>query len=354
MKKLSPMILLGITAAIAAGCASGDRKAELPGWSFETGMIYPADRSLSRPEDGVALQDGRVVVADQVHGLRVLSAAGASRPFGRLAAAGYLHKPPAIVGGANGVTLEPAGTHLLVADVFRGGLYRVDIATEATELIYQHPFGINVARADRLGGIWFTQSTQNKPEQGERDLFKSVDIPTPDGALYHLPPAKGGERGTPVRLIGGLAFANGLALDETRGYLYLAETMGGRVLRYRLNVDAGRVADQTVVLEGLKPDNLQLDQHNRLWIANPVRNEIVVLDLATGTRRSVFRIATPESEKTIAEIDNRLRQGRQWLELLAPPLWEPGPGPITGVVLSPDGETVYLTGLGNALIRLKR
>jgi hypothetical protein len=94
--------------------------------------------------------------------------------------------------------------------------------------------------------------------------------------------------------------------------------------------------------------------HYRLWIANPVRNEIIVLDLSKGSSRSVFRISTPESEKTIAEIDTRLRQGQPWLKLLAPPLWEPGPGPITGIVLSPDGETVYVTGLGKALIQLKR
>ena len=36
------------------------------------------------------------------------------------------------------------------------------------------------------------------------------------------------------------------------------------------------------------------------------------------------------------------------------PLWEPGPGLITGMILSPDDGPVYLTGLGNALIQLTR
>ncbi len=207
MKKLIPIILLS-TAAIVAGCASGERKSPaLPSWSFNPEMIFPADRSLKRPEDGVALQDGRVVVADQVDGLRIISADGSSRPFGKFADAGYLHNPPETVGGPNGVTLEPAGTHILVADVFRGGLYRVDIATEATELVYQHQFGINTASGDRSGGIWFTQSTQNKPEQGEKDLFRSVDIPTPDGALYYLPPPNGRESRAAVQLVEGLRFA---------------------------------------------------------------------------------------------------------------------------------------------------
>jgi len=354
VNKLAQIILLG-TAAIVAGCGPAAHKSvAMPGWSFSPEMIFPADRSLNRPEDGVVLKDGRVVVADQLAGLRVLSADGSSRVFGKFADAGYLHDPPAIVGGPNGVTLVPAGTHLLVADVFRGGLYRVDIATEATELVYQHQFGINMARGDRSGGIWFTQSTQNRPEQGEKELFQSVDIPTPDGALYYLPPAAGGESQTAVQLVGGLVFANGLALDETGGYLYLAETLGGRVLQYKLDVQSGQVTDRAVILEVVKPDNIELDRHNRLWIASPVRNEIIVLDLATGTTQSVFRISTPDSERVILEIESRIREGQSWLGLFSAPMWEPGPGPITGMALSAGDGPVYVTGLGNALIQLKR
>lgn len=353
-KKLILMIVFCM-AVITAGCSADELKVTAsPGWSFNPEMIFPADRSLRRPEDGVVLRDGRVIVADQVDGLRIISADGSSRPFGKFADAGYLHNPPGTVGGPNGVTLEPAGTHVLVADVFRGGLYRVKIATETTELVYQHQFGINMARADSSGGIWFTQSTRNKPEQGEKDLFNSVDIPTADGALYYLAPLGEREPSIAVKLVGGLKFANGLALDESRGYLYLAETMGGRLLRYRMDVLAGTVTDQMVVLEDIKPDNIELDRHNRLWIANPVRSEIVALNLNTGAIESVFRISTAESEQLVLEAESRIRESRSWLELLSPPLWEPGPGPITGMILSPDDGPVYVTGLGNALIHLKR
>jgi len=211
-----------------------------------------------------------------------------------------------------------------------------------------------MARGDHSGGIWFTQSTQNKPEQGERDLFRSVDIRTPDGALYYLPPPSGGKPRTAVQLVGGLSFANGVVLDETGGFLYLSETMGGRVLRYRLDVQAGQVTDQTVALTDVRPDNLELDRHNRLWIANPMWNEILVLDLNTDTAQSVFRISTRKSEQVILEIESRIRDGKSWLELLSPLLWEPGPGLVTGIILSADNGPVYVTGLGNTLIQLKR
>jgi sugar lactone lactonase YvrE len=288
-------------------------------------MIFPADRSLNRPESGVGLKDGRIVVADQVDGLRLVQTDGSSRPFGKFAEAGYLHDPPKIVGGPNGVTLEPSGTQIIVADVFRGGIYRVDVETEATELDYQHDFGVNMARTDRSGGIWFTQSTRNHPENGEAELWRAVETPTPDGALWYIPPPTGGEERTAVQLVDDFYFANGIALDEDAGYLYVAETMGNRVYQFRVDVAAGQVSNRTVVL-----------------------------DPATGIAQSVFRLSTPESEELVETIEARLQAGQPWLQYMTPPLWEPGPGPITGMILTPNDGPVYASGLGDALIRLER
>ena len=354
MNKLIAAILVGIS-GILAGCAADERDpAELPRWSFSPQMIFPADRSLKRPEDGVVLTDGRLIVADQADGLRLVLADGSSRPFGKFVEAGYLHNPPEVVGGPNGVTLEPDGTHILVSDVFRGGIYRVNVATEATELVYQHPFGVNMARRDRAGGIWFTQSTRNSPERGEEELFRSVNFRTPDGALVYLPPPDGAAAGVAVQLVDGLNFANGIALDEDGGYLYLAETTGNQVLRFRLDVAAGRVAERTVAVEVVTPDNLELDEYGRLWMALPVRSEIAVFDPATGRTRSAFRLSTPATEELIEAIESRIRAGEPWLDLMTPALFDPAPGLMTGMVISPGDGPVYLTGLGNALIQLKR
>jgi sugar lactone lactonase YvrE len=354
MQKLTQAVVIGV-AVVLGGCTSVERDdARLPRWSFGPEMIFPADRSLARAEDGVALTDGRLIVADQANGLRLVETDGSNRPFGRFADAGYLHSPPEIVGGPNGVTLEPSGTHVLVSDVFRGGIYRVDITTEATELVYQHAYGVNVARRDRGGGIWFTQSTRNNPENGEEELFRAVAVAIPDGALFYLSPSQASENPTAVPLVDDLRFANGLALDEAAGYLYVAETMASRVLRFRMDVAAGQVSDQTIALEVDHPDNLELDRHNRLWIASPLRNEIVVFDPTTHAAESVFRISTPESEHLIETIDARIRDGDSWLDLMVPDLWEPGPGLITGMILPLDDGPIYLTGLGNALVQLRR
>lgn len=356
------LLFLAATATLT-GCANAEPGSattaaapatELPHWAFTPEMIFPADRSLLRPEDGVALPDGRLIVADQAHGLRLVRPDGSNRPFGSFAGAGYVHAPPHAAGGANGVTLEPGGTHILVADVHHGGIYRVDVTTEATELLYQHRFGVNIARRDSRGGVWFSQSTRNTPEAGEAGPMVALDAPVPDGAVYHLPAAGGRAAGVAVRVADGLFFANGIALDEQGGYLYVAETMGGRVLRFRMDAAAGQLGDRTVGLEIPAPDNLELDPQGRLWIAGALRSEIVVLDLATGVARSVFRIATPRSEAVILEAERRMEAGMSVLDLYGPDWWEPAPGSITGLILSPGGGPVYVANLGNALIRLER
>ena len=106
------MIALLATSLIAAGCATGtsDRgtsdASTLPRWTYDPTLVFPADRSLTRPEDGIALPDGRLIVSDQVHGLRLVEVDGTSKPFGDLVATGSSHRPPDHPGGANGISLE--------------------------------------------------------------------------------------------------------------------------------------------------------------------------------------------------------------------------------------------------------
>lgn len=331
-----------------------EASAPLPSWTFDSTMVFPADRSLHRPEDGVALPDGRLVVADQESGLRLVNPDGTGRPFGKLPEAGYSHRPPAHAGGPNGVALEPDGSHLLVADIFGGAIYRVDVTTEATEKVFQHRYGINTAVRDSRGNIWFTQSARNTPEEGEARMWATIDVPRAEGALYRLPFRDGRFAATPELMVDSLFFANGIAIDEAGGQLYLSETTGGRVWQFPVDLDRGTLGARTVFADSVGADNIELDGEGNLWIANPSGHEVLAVGLATRERHRVFQAITPEQQAVLEEFTRRGRTGEPRMNLITPAYWPPLPGAITGIILGPGNRPVYLTTLGNALIRLPR
>jgi sugar lactone lactonase YvrE len=345
-----------IALAGLSACATSASDQGLRTWSFEESSNFPTANGLVRPEDGLVLRDGRIVVADQELGLRVIAADGSTRSFGRFATSRYVHAPPAQPAGPNGVSLEPDGIHALVADVFTGEIYRVNLESEATEQIYTHEFGVNTAVSDSTGAIWFTQSTENRrgPQSVAR-LFEPFDKYTTDGALYRIaPPSRNGTRAPARRVLSGLSFANGIAIDEARGRIYLAETLGDRITAYRLSVASGHIADPRVLATMTAPDNVELDEHGRLWIASPVTSAVYVVDPDSGATTTVFRVHTVKSERAVAEWNRRKAAREPLLELFAPDMWAPMPGAATGVILTPGGGPVYVSGLGDALMRLDR
>lgn len=336
---------------LAAACTSHRSDADqLPQWSYDPTMVFPADRSLAAPEDGIELTDGRLIVADQVHGLRLVGADGTSAPFGDLAGAGYLHRPPDHNGGANGVSLEPDGKHLLLTDGNYGEIYRVDVASGATEVVYRHRYGVNTAVRDSRGAIWFTQSTRNTDEAR---MWAAVDVPTPDGALWWLASKDGQLADTAVVVVDSLLFANGVVIDEKAGQLYVAETIGNRVLRFRVDLDTGRLSERTVIAD-IAGDNVELDGEGHLWVVDPLSNAVWMINTTTGERHIAFHEQTPEQQATVVEFLRRGETGAPRMELITPDLWAPLPGILTGVIVGPGPGPVYVTGLGNALLRLER
>lgn len=126
----------------------------------------------------------------------------------------------------------------------------------------------------------------------------------------------------------GLDFANGLALDERRGRLYLAELGQDRIWQFPWQAGTGDLGEPEVLASVNRPDNLELDAAGQLWVALPARSEILIVDPDTGAAHSAFHAQTPELSSAL-------------------------PGMLTGVILSPDTGLVHLTGLGNALVRLE-
>jgi sugar lactone lactonase YvrE len=312
--------------------------------------LFPADLSLARAEDGVALDDGSLLVVDQVHGLRRLMPDGSSEPFGRMREVGYRHEPPEHAGGANGITLEPAGTHVLVADIFHGGIYRVSLEDGQSSKIYQHRYGVNVALRDSTGAIWFTQSAHNTAEEGEARMWAAIDKPLVEGALLRIPMEEGRLAMQAEVVADGFRFANGLALDEDAGVLYLAESSALRVNRFDVDLETGRLGGRESIVEGVLPDNLELDDEGRLWIGTPLPNTILVWNPQTRETRSLFPEPTAQRRELMTEWRRRLEAGESLMDLVSPAVFAPFPGFVTGIILGAKDGRVYFSGLMNTLV----
>ena len=325
-----------------------------PTWSFADGEVFPTGRTLTRPESGVVLADGTLVVVDQVNGLTAIAPDGSTRPFGNFAAAGYSHTPPDYAAGPNGAAFEPDGRHVLVADVFTGTLWRTDTETETTTRLYQHPFGINYAHRDSTGAIWFTQSTENAPPESDARLFGALNGPMPDGALFRIAPSAEGEPlPTPERILDGLLFANGFTLDEARGKLFLAETVAGHITSYTVDLATGALSDRAVLTTLTTPDNVEQAADGMLWVASPMANQVLVIDPDTGESRVAFSAQTEAATAILAEFNRRAETGEPRLDLLTPDVWAPMPGLVTGVIHTPGGGPVYISNLGDALLKIE-
>lgn len=327
------------------------RSAEFPALKFTESNIFPKSRTLHRPEDGRALADGRVIVGDEDHGLVVIEKDGKLRPFGKFKEAGWFHDPPNNPAGPNGMFFERDGRHLLLVNVYTGKIYRIDIKTEVVKMVYDHIYGINSLIRDSRGTIWFTQSAKNSEENGAVGMWSAVDRPTDSGAVYYLKGSGGDFTGPAVEAAGGIYFANGIALDKAEKYLYVAETMFDRVLRFEMDSGGAALKNRETYQIVTTPDNLEFDSRGNLYIASPISNKVFAIDVNCGSLHTVFSAPSATNSKIQDEWTNRSRLGKPLLELVSPELWNPLPGVLTGMFWSQDGKTFYITGLGNAILK---
>lgn len=211
---------------------------------------------------------------------------------------------------------------------------------------------MNAAVRGSSGAIWFSQSAHNTEEQGELGMFTPVDLPLAEGALWRLPFHDGQFAADAELVVDDRYYANGIAIDEERGRLYLCEVTADRVLSFPLDVSTGELGERSTLLEAMTPDNPEVDADGRLWVALPGRNEILVVEPDTGAVHSVFHQQSPAQVELADEFVRRGDAATPRLELLTPVLYEPLPGFVTGVILGATDGAVYVTGFGDGLLRL--
>ena len=179
------------------------------------------------------------------------------------------------------------------------------------------------------------------------EMFRDVNLPVPHGAVFRMADLKS----PPVKIMDSLHFANGITMDKDEKHLYVAETMMDRIHKFEVDTKSGSSKYIGVVANVGTPDNLLIDSEGRLVVASPLNNQIIAIDFENHSQHVLFDGSTKDNLKITNEWNRRSHLGLERLELLSPDLFNPLPGLLTGMFFSNDGQTLYITNLGNDILK---
>lgn len=218
---------------------------------------------LSRPECVLATARGDLFTADWRGGVAHVRPDGTQALYSASLPAGRPLRP-------NGIALRADGRFLL-ADLGEdlGGVFVLDRAGVVRPLL-ETVDGIdlpptNFVHQDTQGRVWITVSTRHRP----RAQAYRGDVA--DGFIVLLD-----SRGARI-VADGLGYTNEALVDPGGRWLYVNETFGRRLTRFRLGTDATLTGRETVTEfgAGTFPDGLSFDAEGGLWITSIVSNRVI-------------------------------------------------------------------------------
>ena len=219
--------------------------------------VQTTGSGLLRPEGVMALDDGSLIAADARGRCARIAKDGKTSFFGLLG------------GTPNGICLDREES-CIIANIGNGEVQRLSpdgrhtvLMTEADGKLMPTP---NFPFIDSKERLWVSNSTANP------DVDEALQKPVPDGSLVLI------ENGKPRIVAEGICFANGVALDGAEDFVYVAETMKQRVLRYRIRPDSslGEAEIYGPELLGPRgfPDGIAFDEAGNLWVTFPAWNAV--------------------------------------------------------------------------------
>ena len=224
---------------------------------IELEQVKMIGNGLLRPEGIMALDDGSLLAAC------ALGCCSRIEKNGRTSFLGSLGGMP------NGICLDKKG-NCIIANIGNGevqclapdGRHTV-LMTEADGKPMPAPNFPFLDFADRL---WVSNST------GKLNLDDALHKPIPDGCIVLLANGK-------ARIAAeGICFANGVALDAAEEFVYVAETMMQRILRFSIHAD-GSLGEGEIYGPGFLgakgfPDGIAFDEAGNLWVTFPFWNAV--------------------------------------------------------------------------------
>jgi sugar lactone lactonase YvrE len=282
---------------------------------------------LARPESVLAEPDGVIWCSDARGAVTRIEPNGQQTLLGAQG-----HEP-------NGLAMSADRQTLYIANIGDGRVYRMDRAGNEQVLLDavdgQSPLGAaNFVFVDRRNRLWVSVSSRELP------WWPAVQRARPDGYLVRID-----ESGAKV-VADGLYFPNEVRMNHDESYLYVAETMRRRMVRYPVLPDGSLGAQEVVppgdLGHGAYVDGFAFDVEGNLWVTLVVRNEVVVITqegevytvLSDLNRSAVDNAAAKLEDGTLTPMDMFACAGAH-LQL-----------PASVTFGGPDLRTVYIGSLG--------
>lgn len=255
---------------------------------LEPEMIDFIGRDLQRPECILAEPDGSLWSADMRGGVVHITPDGTQRLITQDYGTGNMKigdEVSRFTEGTlpNGLAFARNGD-ILISNFGTDCLERMK-RTGETEVLFDtidgKPIGkVNFVLRDSRDRLWITISTQ---------VRNWIDALVPD--LYDGYIARYDDRGIHI-VAEGLQFTNEVRMDAKEEFLYVVQTTGGNVLRFRVDSD-GNLSNREIfgperLGNGAFPDGIAFDSYgnlwgtmvysDKLWVITPDGEHITILD----------------------------------------------------------------------------
>lgn len=245
---------------------------------------------FSRPESILAQRDGTLYVSDNRGGVKRV------RPDGSEALL------PVPIHEVNGITMDSRG-NLYLADINGRRVFRMHPDGSHEVLLSEfegQPLGpVNYIFVDSRDRLWISIMTR------EEIWFTAAASPRPDG--YILLMDENGVR----KVFDGVIMPNEIRLDAKEEYLYCAETMAKRIVRFKVLDDAGNLGPLEVygpadLGVGGYVDGFTFDAEGNVWVAMVLRNGLLIIT-PDGAAHTIFE---DPNEEALAAAQAAVNEGR--------------------------------------------